>query len=272
MKSKYRNIFLAFGIVVVIIMLLTMNMSYEELWQNLLRAGYYLPLIILLWLVVYVINTCSWYVILHSSGPVNIPFWRLYKYSVSGFALNYVTPVGLMGGEPYRIMELTPYVGVEQTEIVFSRRVFLVRRFEPVALDHRPRRHISVEALGEVHLGDAVHGGLAGHKVDEVVSLHLHPHLVCASQVELDDDAVKEVVMTRADLSLAKRVNAFGNFAVKGGSVHRHGELCPPNRLIKAEDVDILYLHTRYLRASLLTSSSYSLGGRFIGILAFASA
>ena len=114
MKSKYRNIFLAFGIVVVIIMLLTMNMSYEELWQNLLRAGYYLPLIILLWLVVYVINTCSWYVILHSSGPVNIPFWRLYKYSVSGFALNYVTPVGLMGGEPYRIMELTPYVGVER--------------------------------------------------------------------------------------------------------------------------------------------------------------
>jgi len=114
MKNRYRNIFLAFGVVAVIIMLCTMNMSYEDLWRNLKSAGVYLPLILLLWMVVYMINTCSWYTILHSSGPVNIPFWRLYKYSVSGFALNYVTPVGLMGGEPYRIMELTPYVGVER--------------------------------------------------------------------------------------------------------------------------------------------------------------
>lgn len=115
MSSRFRNIFLAFGIVAVVIMLFTFDVSYEELLGNLRRAGFYLPLVLLLWMVVYMINTLSWYIILRSGGKVpHLTFTRLYKFTVSGFALNYVTPVGLMGGEPYRIMELTPYVGVER--------------------------------------------------------------------------------------------------------------------------------------------------------------
>lgn len=115
MSSRFRNLFLAFGIIAVIIMLFTFDVSYDELLGNLERAGIYLPLVLLLWLFVYLINTLSWYVIIRSSGPVQgLTFSRLYKFTVSGFALNYVTPVGLMGGEPYRIMELTPYLGVER--------------------------------------------------------------------------------------------------------------------------------------------------------------
>lgn len=115
MNKTYRNIFLAFGIAAVAGMLFTFDVSYTELWANLQRAGFYLPLVLLLWLFIYLINTWSWYIIIGSGGDMkSLSFVRLYKFTVSGFALNYVTPVGLMGGEPYRIMELTPYVGVER--------------------------------------------------------------------------------------------------------------------------------------------------------------
>ncbi len=114
-SSRIRNIFLAFGVVAVVVMLLTFDVSYDELLHNLKRAGYFLPLILLLWVFVYLINNLAWYIIVRSGGDIGkLTFRHLYKLTVSGFALNYVTPVGLMGGEPYRIMELTPYVGVER--------------------------------------------------------------------------------------------------------------------------------------------------------------
>ena len=68
MKNKYRNIFLAFGIIAVLIMIFTFDMDYRELWVNLKRAGIYLPLVLLLWLFVYLINTLSWYIIIRSEA------------------------------------------------------------------------------------------------------------------------------------------------------------------------------------------------------------
>lgn len=115
MKSKYRNIFLVFGIIAILIMLCTFDMEYDELWYNLKRAGMWLPAVIFLWVIIYLMNALSWYIIIRD-GKKEMPvsFWRVYKLTISGFALNYATPMGLMGGEPYRIMELTPYVGASK--------------------------------------------------------------------------------------------------------------------------------------------------------------
>ena len=94
MSSKWRNLFLSIGIIAIVVMVLTFDMQWEELLKNLKRAGYWFPLIMLLWVGIYLLNTLSWYIIVHDDKQNKVPFWKLYKYSISGFALNYATPVG----------------------------------------------------------------------------------------------------------------------------------------------------------------------------------
>lgn len=126
MSKKYQNGFFIFGIVVLIIMIT--QLDFAEVWNGLRHAGYWFVAVVLLWAALYVFNTCSWYLIIKgvcqqsandpsqpkvdTSHPVS--FLWLYKVTVSGFALNYATPGGLMGGEPYRIMELAPKIGTER--------------------------------------------------------------------------------------------------------------------------------------------------------------
>lgn len=116
MKKKFQNGFFLFGIVVLAIMVTQLNFS--EVWKGLQHAGYWFFAVLLLWAFLYIFNTASWYIIIKSQTKGEdkrmVSFGYLYKLSVSGFALNYATPGGLMGGEPYRIMELSPYIGVER--------------------------------------------------------------------------------------------------------------------------------------------------------------
>lgn len=115
MKNKYRNIFLIFGIVAIVIMAASFWSDYDEIVEKVKSTGYWFIAVIAIWFVIYFLNAASWYVIIRDKEKDRaVSFWKVYKLTISGFALNYATPVGLMGGEPYRIMELTPHVGVER--------------------------------------------------------------------------------------------------------------------------------------------------------------
>lgn len=111
MSNKYRNIFLAIGVLAVVVMLCTFDMSYTVVWAGIRRAGYWFPACVALWLVIYMMNALGWRAIINDGSVRPLGYWRILKYTITGFALNNVTPVGLLGGEPYRIMELTPLVG-----------------------------------------------------------------------------------------------------------------------------------------------------------------
>ena len=117
MSRKFQNSFFVFGLVVLVIMMT--QLDYAEVWRGLQRAGYWFLAVVGLWVVLYAINTASWYLIIRqgrkeSGKQKAFSFMWLYKVTVSGFALNYATPGGLMGGEAYRIMELAPKIGMER--------------------------------------------------------------------------------------------------------------------------------------------------------------
>lgn len=145
MKKKYQNAFFLFGIAVMAIMVT--QLDFAEVWHGLLHAGYWFFAVIALWAFLYLFNTAAWYLIIRSQdapsgaegcsghsatdgqerpntlsdkpkhpsgGSRPVSFGWLYRITVSGFALNYATPGGLMGGEPYRIMELSPKIGTER--------------------------------------------------------------------------------------------------------------------------------------------------------------
>lgn len=114
MSNKLRNFFFFVGLAAVVIMVLMLDVSFVEIWQQIQHAGYWLVAIIVMWLGLYCMNALTWRTIILGSGPCPIPFLHILKVTISGFALNYATPVGLLGGEPYKIMEMKRYIGVQR--------------------------------------------------------------------------------------------------------------------------------------------------------------
>ena len=114
-KQRLNNLFFIIGVVAVVVMLFTFDVSFVELWQHLCHAGYWLIPIIGVWFLVYGLNALAWQATIESNlgGKVPVSFWRIYRLTITGYALNYATPVGGLGGEPYRIMELSKDIDKE---------------------------------------------------------------------------------------------------------------------------------------------------------------
>ena len=114
-KQRVNNLFFLLGVAVVVVMLFTFDVSFVELWEHICHAGYWLIPIVGVWIFIYAINALAWQCVIRGVEKEKmVSFLRIYKLTITGYALNYSTPVGGLGGEPYRIMELSKDIGNER--------------------------------------------------------------------------------------------------------------------------------------------------------------
>jgi uncharacterized protein (TIRG00374 family) len=73
------------------------------------KTGWMFVPILLLYGVVYACNTGAWMLIM-ADEPRRPSFARAYQVTVAGFALNFVTPVINVGGEPFKIAAVAPWL------------------------------------------------------------------------------------------------------------------------------------------------------------------
>lgn len=102
-----------FGIGILAVGIMVAKIGWQSILKNIEDTGWWFLAVLLVWLVVYVLNAFSWRLIIRNNceEAKRISFLYILKLTITGYAINCSTPVGLMGGEPYRILELKKYVG-----------------------------------------------------------------------------------------------------------------------------------------------------------------
>lgn len=122
-EKIFKRVLFAIGLVSFVIMIFSFKVSREQLVTLLSRSWYIFPAVIAMWVPLYIMNAWAWRKMLQGQGRDEVSLLTMFRWTISGFALNSLTPMGLLGGEPYKIVELKRLVGTERATssvILFS--------------------------------------------------------------------------------------------------------------------------------------------------------
>lgn len=113
-----------------------------QLWSTLCSMPGTIMLCVLLWGVGYLLNAASFREVLLAIHPPfrnaiegqeqkGMTFGQILRLTIVGYVINYVTPFGLLGGEPYRVLELKPAMGTEKAtrSVVLYSTMHIVSHF-----------------------------------------------------------------------------------------------------------------------------------------------
>jgi hypothetical protein len=87
------------------------KIGIDTIIKGLVEIQWWFFVIVFLWLIVYVLNALAWSVIICNEQEEKKPsFAFLLRTTITGFAINYITPFAEIGGEPYKIMLMKDYM------------------------------------------------------------------------------------------------------------------------------------------------------------------
>jgi uncharacterized protein (TIRG00374 family) len=106
---------------------LVARFGVDQIIANIRTAGWSLASVILVWLGIYLLNTSAWRLVLGAHAQA-VSFRQLFLVTVSGFVINYITPIIALGGEPYKVKALTDTMGSRESlsAVVLYRMVHLL--------------------------------------------------------------------------------------------------------------------------------------------------
>lgn len=115
MNSRLYKI-LSFGVGILTLSYMVYAMGVEVIWLNIQKTGVWFFPVIGSWLVIYILNAFAFKAIIQEPDlpESNLPFLSVLRLTISGYAINYITPFVALGGEPYRILELKPALGTKK--------------------------------------------------------------------------------------------------------------------------------------------------------------
>src|SRR5215212_7942943 len=106
-SRKGQLLFFAAGTVA--LTFLIVRAGPRQLLSDVRDAGWTVPAIVAVYGIVYVLNTIAWR--LTMIEPPTLSFWRAWMVNVAAFSMNYLTPFASIGGEPFKIVAASQWMG-----------------------------------------------------------------------------------------------------------------------------------------------------------------
>ncbi len=111
MSRKLQLLFFAIGLAGLVWMIA--HIGPGRLAADFRQAGWLIIPIVLSWAPAYAMFTWTWMIVM-ADEPNRPPFPRAFAITVAGFAINWVTPVVAMGGEPFKVAATAPWIGTRR--------------------------------------------------------------------------------------------------------------------------------------------------------------